>query len=810
METPTLTRSNGSAESAAETPAWAYAPFRTAAVLGAGVMGSQIAAHLANAGLEVLLLDVTPESIGREGAKNSLVEGAFKAATKMKPDPFMEAAAQKRITLGNFDDDFDKIGEADWIIEVVVERMDVKQEVMERIEKAARQDAVISSNTSGLPIAEIAEGRGGDFKRRFLGTHFFNPPRYLKLFEVIATEDTDPEIVNRVSSFARVHLGKGIVVAKDTPNFIGNRIGTYAMLGAVEQFESGDYSIEEIDALTGTLIGHAKSATFRTADVVGLDTLRHVTANLYEAIPEDESRERFQVPDVLQRLVDLKFLGSKSKAGFYKKEGKTIKSFDVESGEYVDPKEVGFDVSTFKKAGDLPARLRALWDDDGRAGRFFRETTLDLIGYTARRTPEISDSPANTDRALQWGFGWQMGPFQIWDALGIDAVRDALSEGGVEVPDWVADVPSDGFYRDTTEGVPQVWTPGSGDYEDDPRPADEWGLTYIKEDEANTLWQNDEAALLDVGDGVALFEFRSKSNSLGQEVISGLMEAVQKVEDDRDLRGMILGNEGSNFSVGANLGEVAMALAMGETSDLEPFIAAFQQAVFRIRYATKPVVVATHQRVLGGGCEMTMACPHPVLAAETYIGLVELGVGLIPAGCGTTMMTAKAAELAHDSDRPSEVQAFLRQHFEQIAMAKVAESAHQAREMHFVDENAVIVMNDARRFHVAKNEVVRLSEEGYLPPPVRSHIPVLGAPGRAQFDVALHQFVEGGYISEYDSHLAHRLAWVMTGGDLSAPAEVHEDYLLELEREVFLSLLGEKKTQARIQSILTTNKPLRN
>ena len=805
METPTLTQN----PAAGDVPAWAYTPFRTAAVVGAGVMGSQIAAHLANAGLDVLLLDVTPESIGKEGGKNDLVEGAFKDATKMKPAPFMTPDAQKRITLGNFDDDFDKIAEAEWVIEVVIERMDVKKDVLARIEKAASDTAVISSNTSGLPIAGMSEDLGDDFKSRFLGTHFFNPPRYLKLFEVIPAEHTDPEVVARVSSFARVHLGKGIVMAKDTPNFIGNRIGTYAMLGAVEQFESGDFSIEEIDALTGTLIGHAKSATFRTADVVGLDTLRHVTANLYEAIPDDESRDRFQVPDVLQRLVDLKNLGAKSKAGFYKKDGKTIKSFDPASGDYVEPREIGFDPKSFR-GGSLAETLRNLWADEGRAGQFFRDTTLDLIGYTARRTPEISDSPANLDRALRWGFGWEMGPYQMWDALGIDAVRDALAEADVAVPDWVASVPSEGFYRDTESGVPEVWTPGEHGYLPDPRPADEWGLTYLKEDAANTLWQNDEVALLDVGDGVGLLEFRSKSNSLGQEVIAGVLEAIEKVETDRDLRGVVIGNEGSNFSVGANLGEVAMALMMGEVSDLEPFIAKFQEAVFKIRYATKPVVVATHQRVLGGGCEMTMACPHPVLAAETYIGLVELGVGLIPAGGGTTMMTARAAELAANQDRPSEIQPFLRQHFEQIAMAKVATSALQAREMNLVDDNAIVVMNDARRFAVATQEVVRLSEQGYLPPPVRSAIPVLGAPGRAQFEIALYQFQQGGYVSEYDQYLASRLAWVMTGGDLTAPAEVHEDYLLELEREVFLSLLGEEKTMARIQSILTTNKPLRN
>ena len=798
-----------SATDAATAPAWAYRPFRKAAVLGAGVMGSQIAAHLANAGLEVLLLDVTPEAIGQEGPKNKLVEAAWKAATKAKPDPFFSKASQKRVTLGNFDDDFERIGDADWVIEVVVERMDVKKDVLSRIEEAASDTAVISSNTSGLPIAEMSAHLSEGFRKRFLGTHFFNPPRYLKLFEVIPTPDTDPEVVARVAAFARVHLGKGIVMAKDTPNFIGNRIGTYAMLGAIEKFESGDYSIEEIDALTGTLIGRAKSATFRTADVVGLDTLRHVTANLYEAIPDDESRDRFQVPDVLQRLVDLKQLGAKSKAGFYKKEGKTIRSFDPSTGEYRDPQEVEFDAKALR-GGSLAETLRNLWNDDGRPGQFFRDTTLDLVGYTARRTPEISDSPANLDRALRWGFGWQMGPYEMWDALGIDTVRDALRENDIEVPDWVADVPSEGFYRDTESGIPEVWTPGEGRYVQDPRPADEWGLTYIKEDENNTLWQNDEAALLDVGDGVALFEFRSKSNSLGQAVITGVMEAIEKVEDDRDLRGMIIGNEGSNFSVGANLGEVAMALMMGEVSDLEPFIAKFQEAVFKIRYATKPVVVTTHQRVLGGGCEMTMACPNPVLAAETYIGLVELGVGLIPAGGGTTMMATRAADAAANQDRPSEIQPFLRKAFESVAMAKVAESAVQARDMMFVDERAEIVMNDARRFHVAKHKVVALSEMGYRAPAVRSKVPVLGAPGRAQFEIALHQFQQGNYVSEYDQHLGSRLAWVMTGGDLTAPAEVHEQYLLDLEREVFLSLLGEEKTQARIQSILTTNKPLRN
>jgi len=804
MESQILTRPQS--DGRVGTKSWR--PFRRAAVLGAGVMGSQIAAHLANAGLEVLLLDVAPEDIGREGRPNDIVEKAFKDASRLSPDPFMSEAARRRITLGNFKEDFDRIGDADWVIEVVVERLDVKRDVMARIEEHAREDAVISTNTSGLPISDIAEGRSDEFRSRFLGTHFFNPPRYLKLFEVIPTEETDAEVLQRVSEFARLHLGKGIVVAKDTPNFIGNRIGVYAMMQALREFTEGRFTIEEIDELTGTLIGHPKSATFRTADVVGLDTLQHVAQNLYVAIPDDESRDAFQVPEVLEKLVEQKRLGQKTRAGFYKKEVKHILSIRPETMEYEAPKESVLDLDQFK-GGSLESRLKKFYEDEGRAGDFFRRTTLDLLGYAARRIPEISESPADVDRAIMWGFGWEIGPFETWDALGFERVRDDLRDQGIALPDWVDAVPDEGFFT-RKDGTRHTWIPGEGRYVADPQPADEWGLALIKRNEKKTLWQNDEAALLDLGEGVALFEFRSKANSLGRTVMEGLGEVIDRVENDRDLRGMVIGNEGKNFSVGANLGEVAMALMMGEMEAIGQFLKGFQDTVQAVRYSTKPVVVITHQRVLGGGCEITMACPHPVASAETYMGLVELGVGLIPAGCGTMMMAAKAGELAANRDRPSEIQPFLRKHFEQIAMAKVATSAFMAQEMNLLPPDAVIVMNEARRFHVARQEVLRLSEQGYLPPPVRSKIPVQGAPGRAQFDVALYQYRNGEYISDYDVYLAQRLAWVMTGGDLTGPAEVHEDYLLDLEREVFLSLLGEEKTQARIQSILTTNKPLRN
>ena len=788
-----------------------HKPFRTAAVLGAGTMGAQIAAHLANAGLQVHLLDVTPEAIGKEGKPNDIVEKAFKATQKAKPDPFFTKDAAKRITLGNFDEDFARIGEADWVIEVVVERLDVKREVMERIEEAAREDAVISTNTSGIPIHEITEGRSDGFKRRFLGTHFFNPPRYLKLLELVPTDATDPDVVQRVAEFGRLHLGKGIVIANDVPYFVGNRVGTYGIFQTMRYFTDGDYTIEEIDALTGPLVGRPKSATFRTADVVGLDVMRAVANNLYEKATQDESREAFKAPDLLDQLVENGALGAKTGAGFYRKEGKEIKSINPKTGEYESAKEMNLgDLGRIKKAGTLEARVKALYEDDGRAGQFFRETTLDLLGYAARRVPEVTDNPADVDRAIRWGFGWEMGPFQTWDALGFERVLSDMEQHDIEVPDWVRQMQSHGtvpFYRQN--GKREVYLPTEGRYVEDPEPRDEINLAAIKSDDSKTLWQNEDAALLDLGDGVALYEFRSKANSLGQKVVQGLMEVIEKVENDRDLRGVVIGNEGSNFSVGANLGEVAMAAAQGEFEMLGTFVRGFQDTIQRIRYATKPVVVTVHQRVLGGGCEMVMASPNPVAAAESYIGLVELGVGLIPAGTGSTRLAELASSQAPNGF-PSEIQPFLAKYFENVAMATVATSARQAQEMGYLAPNARIVMNEARRFHVAKEEVLRLSNEGYLPPPVASHIKVLGRPTRAAIEVQLQQFLDGQFISEYDAFLAQRLAYVMTGGDLSAPQEVHEDYLIELEHEVFMSLLGEQKTQERITHILTTNKPLRN
>ncbi len=785
---------------------FARRPFRKAAVLGAGVMGAQIAAHLANAGLEVLLLDIAP----KEGPKNAVVERAWKTASKLNPAPLFDKDIEKRIRLGNFDEHFEQIGEVDWVIEAVVERMDIKRSVMARIEAATSDSVVVSSNTSGLPIAEMASECSDAFKRRFLGTHFFNPPRYLKLLELIPTPDTDAAILDRISWFGRVHLGKGVVLAKDTPNFIGNRIGVYAMMRASKELEKG-YTIEEIDALTGTIIGRPSSATFRTADVVGLDTMAHVCRNLYQALEgkDDESRDLFKVPSHLEEMIGEGLLGQKVKAGFYKKVGKEIHSLNLETKVYEAPKPKNLgDLSGIR--GGLPAKMQALWADGGRAGAFFRDVMVDTMVYAARRIPEISDTPLEVDQALCWGFGWEAGPFETWDTLGFETVCAEMDARKIALPEWVAALRVkglSGFYEEKA-GQWSVYVPATGTYKPVPVFADNVSLSVVKQTSGSLIWKNDEAALLDMGDGVALFEFRSKANALGVQVMEGLKTAIQLVEDG-DWRGLVIGNEGKNFSVGANLGEMAMAMMMGDFATIEQMIEQFQKTIQQVYYSSKPVIVAAHQRVLGGGCEMTMASAVPVVSAETYMGLVELGVGLIPAGCGTMRMTAYASERA-PTDFPSDIQTVLRKHFETIAMAKVATSGRQAISFGFLPAHTRVVMHDDRRLFVAKQEVIRLSEEGYMPPPVRNAIKVVGRDGRAQFEAALYQFRQGKYISDYDRYLGSRLAYVMTGGDLSEPQEVHENYLLELEREVFLSLLGEPKTQARIESILTTNKPLRN
>lgn len=789
-------------------PPHRHAPFRTAAVLGAGTMGGQIAAHLANAGLDVHLLDIADQ----EGTNpDAVVETSFKNLRKMRPDPFFSEETAQRITTGNFDEDFARIGDVEWIIEAVVERLDVKRGLMERVEAASRPDAIISTNTSGLSIAAIAGDRTESFRRRFLGTHFFNPPRYAKLLELVPSTDTDDDVVRRIAHFGRIHLGKGIVIARDTPYFIGNRIGVYAMLQAMRRFTDGEFTIEEIDALTGPLTGRPRSATFRTADIVGLDVMKMVADNLYEALVDDENREAFRVPRLLNRLVDGGSLGQKTGEGFYRKEGRTIRSIGSDSLEYSESDELRLpNLDDVWKAGDLVARLRALFREDGRAGAFFRETTLDLLAYTAHRIPEITDHPADVDRAIRWGFGWEMGPFEIWDALGFSNVIEAIEAERLELPEWVRAMQQagyDSFYGRLDDGR-SVYSPVLGQYAEDPRPNDHLTLEVFTSSSARELWSSEAAALVDLGDGVALYEFRSKANTLGRAVMEGLRDAIERVEGDPEIKGLVIANEGKNFSAGANLAELAAALENGSPAGVVGYLRAFQDTIQRVRYARKPVVVAVHQRVLGGACELVMACPHPVAAAESYVGLVELAVGLIPAGTGTMRLAAMASERVPER-HPSHIQAWLQKFFEAVAMAEVSSSAREAQRLGYLSADARIVMHDERKIYVAREEVLRLSSEGYRPPGTRT-ITVLGRPTAAAFQVSVQQFLEGRFISEYDAFLADRVAYVMTGGELSGAQDVPEDYLLELEREVFAELLQQEKTRARIRHMLETKKPLRN
>ncbi|MGP1374405.1 MAG: 3-hydroxyacyl-CoA dehydrogenase NAD-binding domain-containing protein [Almyronema sp.] len=782
-----------------------FKPFRTAAVLGAGVMGTQIAAHLANAGLTVHLLDLPAQT----GDKNDLVEGAFKKALKQSPPIFYTQKTAQRVILGNYDQHFDRLANVDWVIEAVVENLAVKHELMARVEKTVRSDAVISTNTSGLSIHAIAQGRSKAFRQRFLGTHFFNPPRYLKLLELIPTAETNPQVLAQMEWFGRLYLGKGIVIAKDTPNFIANRIGIFVTLLGVKALTEQGYTIEEIDTLSGVLVGRPKSGIFRTADLVGLDTLLYVADNLYPAIPTDERQDLFQAPELMRKLVETGTLGAKSGQGFYKKVKGEIQSINPQTLTYesAQPLHLG-NLDGLKKL-PLTERLPKLYRDRGRAGDFFRQTLLATLAYSANRIPEIADSPVEIDRALRWGFGWELGPFEIWDVLGFETVLSDLKAAGYSLPAWLERLQATstaGFYQ--ANG--RVYVPGE-QYVPLAVPADEIHLS----DSDTTLWRNPEAALLDLGDGVALYEFRSKANTLSAKVIDGLEEVLNLLEKRDDLRGLVIGNEGDNFCVGINLAEVGK---IAQWENLNPFnrhhsgIAAllekFQTLVQRIYYFHKPIVAAIQGRVLGGGCELAMACPHVVAAAETYIGLVELGVGLIPAGGGLMRLARWAANQAI-SDRPTDILPWLKQVFETIGMAKVANSADEAKALGFLLPTAKVTINSDRRLYIAKHEVLCLDVLGYRPPP-QNPIPVLGQPARAVLDHMAYVMHQGGYISDYDRALAHRLAYVLTGGELTVPAQVDDAYLLQLERDNFLPLVDEAKTKERILHMLKTKKPLRN
>jgi 3-hydroxyacyl-CoA dehydrogenase len=786
---------------------------RKVAVLGAGTMGAAIAAHCANAGLEVDLLDIAPDD---DDDKNAVVEAGFDRMKNARPAALMAENVADRIRIGNFEEHFGRVGEADWIVEAIIEKLEPKRELMQRVEDTAKEDAIISTNTSGIPLHSISEGRSEEFKRRFVGTHFFNPPRYLKLMEIIPTENTGPEIIEAVRNFGERVLGKGGVIAKDTPNFIGNRIGTFAgMQSARYAFENG-YGIEEVDAITGPLIGHPKTATFRLNDQVGLDIAVGVAVNLYEAVPEDESREELKPPEKLEKMQEKDLLGNKTGAGFYKRDkrdGKTVFDvLDLETFEHHPAENPEIPIAKeAQEQGDLASRLQFLIGkaDEDRHARYIRDTLLPYMAYASRRVPEISDTLEDVDHAMEWGFAHQTGPFRTWDLLGVRETVEDMESMYIEVASWVKEMlqaGNDTFYK-TENGTELQFSPLSKEYEpvrEDPMYV---SLDRLR-DEGKELARNDSASLLDLGDGVLCLEFHSKGNSIDAGTVKMGNRAIQELERG-DVVGLVIGNEGRNFSVGANLGELAYAVNNGDLDQIEKSVEALQDLLMAFRFVPKPVVSAPHGQTLGGGLEVCLHSDRIVAAGETYMGLVEVGVGLIPAGGGTKEMARRLVSPPLHVAPDTPPLPFLQKAFEQIALAKTATSALEAREMGFITENDRIVMNADHLISAAKREILDLAD-GYTPPEHANNVYAAGRTARAALEMGIKTMQWGHYASEYDGVIAGHVARILTGGNLSLPQWIPEEYLLKLEKLAFLDLLKQEKTHERIEALLETGKPRRN
>jgi 3-hydroxyacyl-CoA dehydrogenase len=745
-----------------------------------------------------------------------VVEAGLDRMQNARPAALMGDNVAGRIRVGNFEEHFGRVGEADWIVEAIVEKLEPKRELMQRVEETAKEDAIISTNTSGIPLHSISEGRSEAFKRRFVGTHFFNPPRYLKLMEIIPTENTDPEIVEAVRNFGERVLGKGAVIAKDTPNFIGNRIGTFAgMQSARYAFENG-YGIEEVDAITGPLIGHPKTATFRLNDQVGLDIAVGVAENLYEAVPEDESREELKPPQKLEEMQERDLLGNKSGAGFYKRgkrDGKTVFDvLDLETFEHHPAENPEIPVAKeAQEQGDLASRLRFLIEkaEEDMHARYIRDTLLPYMAYASRRVPEISDTLEDVDHAMEWGFAHQAGPFRTWDLLGVRETVEKMESMDIEVASWVEEMlraGNDTFYK-TQNGTELQFSPVSKEYE--PVREDPMYISLDRlRDEGKELASNDSASLLDLGDGVLCLEFHSKGNSIDAQIVEMGNRALEELERD-DVVGLVIGNEGRNFSVGANLGEMAHAVQNGDLDQIEKSVEALQDLLMAFRFAPKPIVSAPHGQTLGGGLEVCLHSDRIVAAGETYMGLVEVGVGLIPAGGGTKEMARRLISPALHTAPDTPPLPFLQKAFEQIALAKTATSALQAKEMGFLTENDRIVMNADHLISAAKREAEDLAD-GYTPPEHANNVYAAGRSARAALEMGIKTMQWGHYASDYDGVIAAHVARILTGGRLSLPQWVPEEYVLKLEKQAFLELLKQEKTHERIEALLKTGKTKRN
>ena len=796
-----------------------------AAVLGAGTMGAGIAAHLANAGIPTLLLDIAPNELTPEESakgltlesphvRNRIVNSLFETAKKLKPAPFMLADNAKLIKTGNFTDDIAKLKDCDLVIEAVVENLDIKHKVFAEVEKNRKPGVVIASNTSGIPIDSIAEPFSDEFKSNFIGIHFFNPPRYMKLVEIIPGTKTSGEVACKIAGFLDEQLGKGVVPAKDRPNFIANRIGTFGMMATVHEMIAMGFTPTEVDQMTGKAIGHASSATFRTSDLVGLDVLAHVNKNLYPAVPDDEDREVFKVPAVIETMLEKKLLGDKTKGGFYKKstdaEGnRVILELDLNTFEYKPQSKTKFaSIDAAKAIEDKEARINKLvWGDDNVA-EFLWKTMSRTFRYAANRIPEITDTIVEVDNAIKWGFGWEIGVFETWDAVGVARSVERMKAEGQPVPASVEKMLALGaasFYKNEG-GNHSFYDLVAGGYKPTPDRPGVMILKSIKE-RTGVIKTNPGATLIDIGDGVACLEFHSKMNSIGGDTVQMMNFAIDEVE--KNFKGLVVGNQGGNFSAGANIMMLLLAAQEEEWDDINMMVAALQKAVMRLRYSAKPVVTAPYGLTLGGGCEISMHGDRMRAAAETYMGQVEVGVGLIPAGCGTKEMTMRAMDLAKATPDADPL-AFLKKTFELLGMGKVATSAQEARSFGFLRDVDSISMNGDRLIADAKRQVLNLDASGYVQPVQREDILVLGESAQAAMKLALHMMKRGGFISDHDELIGKKLANVMSGGRMNHSAYVSEQYLIDLEREAFVSLCGERKTQDRISAMLKTGKPLRN
>ena len=793
------------------------------AVIGSGVMGSGIACHFANIGINVLLLDIAPNklneneeklglSLDDNKVKNRIVNDMFQRCIKSKPAPLYHKNFAKRIQLGNLTDDIHKISKVDWIIEVVTEKLNIKQIVFEQIEKHRTNGTLITSNTSGIPIKQMNEGRSEDFRKNFAVTHFFNPPRYLKLFEIIPGPDCRPETIDFLNDFGERFLGKDSVLAKDTPGFIGNRIGTFGMVNILNNVEKLDLSIEEIDKLTGPIIGSPKSATFRTSDVVGLDTTVNVATGIYDNCPDDEFRDTFKLPKYIYKMLENNWLGSKTDGGFYKRikdeNGKsTILSLDLKTLEYSPVKKVSFEtLNTAKKISNVIDRFSVLVEGTDKAGEFYRFNFGTMFSYIQNRIPEISDELYRIDDALRAGFGWKNGPFQIWNSIGIKKGVEIMESLGHKPAKWISEMINnniDCFYK-IENGKINYYDLSSRSFVI--KPGQDSLIILNNLNKSSIVWENSDSIIKDIGDEVLNIEFKTKMNTLGQGVLMGLNKAVDLTE--KNYKGIVIGNEGSHFSAGANLGAIFMAAAEQEYDEINLAIKFFQDSMMKLRYSNIPVIAAPHGLTLGGGCEVTMHCDKAVVYSESYIGLVEVGAGLIPGGGGCKEMALRASKKFSKNDVELNV---LQEYFLNIGMAKTSTSAYEAIDLGYLEpNNDTIIMNKNHQISIAKKHVILMSDYGYLPPCSEKNIKVLGKQALGMFMVGTDTMKAGKYISEHDQKIANKIAYVISGGDLSKATFVNEQYLLDLEREAFLSLCSERKTLERIQHILKTGKPLRN